>query len=83
MMDYAMGWGFGPLGWLALLLSWLVPVLVTVAAVKYVFFSGTRSAGKPTQAAPDTALRILEERYARGEIEREEFQQKRADLMQR
>jgi len=83
MMDYGTGWGLGALGWLALLLSWVVPVFVTVAAVKYLFFPGTRSADKPPQAAPAAALRILEERYARGEIEREEFQQKRADLMQR
>lgn len=36
--------------------------------------------GSPVPARPE-ALRILEERYARGEIEREEFLQRKADLV--
>jgi putative membrane protein len=34
----------------------------------------------PTRTTTEAALRVLEERYARGEVDREEFLQKKADL---
>lgn len=37
-------------------------------------------AGSATSSGRQTALSILEERYAKGEIEREEYTQKRQDL---
>jgi len=48
---------------------------VILWAVKTTAGSGTNSAGKQK-----SALDILKERYAKGEIEREEFEQKRKDL---
>lgn len=37
----------------------------------------------PGGAGPKSALQILEERYARGDIDREEFLKRRADLTNR
>lgn len=34
----------------------------------------------PMRTTAEAALRVLEERYARGEVDREEFLQKKADL---
>ncbi len=85
MMDYGMGWGMG-WGWLGMMLFWLVPLFVVIvlaaAAVKYLFSRGARSdAGLHEDR--NRALEVLEERYARGEINREEYLQKRDDLKRR
>ena len=66
------GWMFG--GWLGMLLIWLVPVILLLAAIKYLA-TGSKSGGYGK-----TPLEILEEVYARGEIDRDEFLQKRDDL---
>lgn len=62
---YGMGWG--------MILVWLVPVLLVALVIRYVI----RDRDGKTER---TALDILEGRYARGEIDREEFLKRRADL---
>ena len=74
--DYGMGWHW--LGWLGMAFFWLVLVLLVLAAVKYLK-GDRRSNALEGERKPD-ALAILEERYARGEIDREEYVQKRDDL---
>jgi putative membrane protein len=72
MRDGHGGWGwFGGMG---MLLFWVLVLLGVLALGKWLFAGGLRS------SAPGTALDILNERYARGEIGREEFEQKRKDL---
>jgi len=70
MMGY-WGWGMG-FGWLFMGLFWVLIIVGIVAAIKW-FSDQPGSRGK-------TALEILQERYARGEIQREEFEQKKRDL---
>jgi putative membrane protein len=66
------GWWWG--GMVHMLLMWGVFILIIAALAKWVF-------GKPANAPHGkTALEILKERYARGEINREEFEQKRRDI---
>ena len=65
-------WMFG--GWLMMLLIWLIPFLVLFVGLKYLLGrSGPPTTGK-------SALDILDETYARREISREEYLQKRDDL---
>lgn len=86
MMDYGMGWGgmgWG-LGWFGMILVWVVPLILVLVGIKYLvsdggFGSGNASNGQ--QAQPNKALAALEERYAKGEIDRDEFLQKRDDLL--
>lgn len=78
MMDYEMGWGWG-FGWIWMILLWLVPILLVLVAIKYLLGGKSRT-GMGARAGDDRALSILEEKYARGEIDRDEFLQKRDDL---
>ena len=73
---YGMGWPW--LGWLGMALFWVILIVLVLVAVKYLA-AGRRSNVSKSERKPD-ALAVLEERYARGEINREEYMQKREDL---
>ena len=69
------GWGgFGVFGWLSMLLFWVLLILGVVALIRYLTRSGQSQADK-------TPLDILKERYAKGEINKKEFEEKKKDLM--
>lgn len=79
MMDgMGFGWGSG-FGFFFMLLFWALLIVGIIAVVKWLAGS---SAGVGTPP-PKSARQILDERYARGEIEREEYEQKKRDLEQK
>jgi putative membrane protein len=65
------GWMFG--GGFVMLLWWLLPIALVVCAAMYL---RRRTPGD----AEKTALGILKERYARGEIVKEEFEEERRGI---
>ena len=74
------GFGFGGGGMgVGMLLLWGL----MIAAIVMLFrgFDGARSRGSESSPREKTALDILGERYARGEIDKNEFEQKRRDLL--
>jgi len=71
MSNHGWWWAFGPL---PMLLFWVLVIVALVALGKWIF---ERSSDRPRDK---TALDILKERYARGEIGKEEFEQKKSDL---
>jgi putative membrane protein len=73
-MGYGAGWGFG-FGWIFMILFWVIIVVGVVMLVKWL--SGRSEGNKPLE---QSALDVLKERYARGEIGRKEFEQKKRDL---
>jgi len=76
--DGGYGWWWG-LGALHMLLFWGLLLLVIALLVKWLF--GRTGGGEPHARQHDkSALDILKERYARGEIGKEEFDQKKRDL---
>jgi putative membrane protein len=68
------GPGWGLIGFLLMIAFWTLVVVIIVGMVR----GGRGRAAEPTGAS--SSLRILEERYARGEINREEFLERRAVL---
>jgi putative membrane protein len=73
--DYGgMGWGhgWGVFGFVHMALWWLLLLLAIGVLAKWLF-TGSRPASAQ-------ALELLRERYARGEISKEEFVQKKEDL---
>ena len=68
-------WGFGFGHWFFGILIWAVILLLLIALVRGIGGFGSRD-GKRNKSARE----ILEERYARGEIDQEEFERKRRDL---
>ncbi len=79
MMDFGMGWGWG-LGWVGMALLWVVPLVLIAAAIKYLFFHE----GEVPHRAADrhrSAIEQLEQRYAKGDLTRDEFLQKREDIL--
>ena len=69
------GWGWGGMGF-GMLLFWGLLIAGIVTLVKCSWGSGACG----NRERKKSALDILKERYARGEIEREEFEQKKRDL---
>jgi putative membrane protein len=64
-------WGIGMM--LMMLVFWGLVVAGLVLALRWLLSQGRESRS-------DSALEILRQRYARGEINREEFEAKRRDL---
>jgi putative membrane protein len=75
-----MGWGWG-MSWFGQIIMaafWVAVIVGIVFLIRWVILS-SRSGGS-REGAADSAIEILKQRYARGEIDREEFEQKKKDL---
>ena len=80
---YEWGWGMHPMwGWwgiwwfgmmLFMFLFWALVIIGIVLGIRWLVRQG-----RPESS--DSAMEILRQRYARGEINREEFEAKRKDL---
>jgi len=76
--------GFGMLfGGVWMLLMWGIPLLVVIALLKYLFFRPRDKRNPDIRPEQKTRLDILKESYARGDLSRDEFLQKRDDLLEK
>lgn len=65
-------YGMQPWGWISMAVFWVAIVALVVW--------GVRSSGGTARPDPDQAMRILEERFARGEIDQQEYEERRRVL---
>ncbi len=70
-------WGMG-IGMLFMLVPWILTIVALVFFVKWVLNQmAPRQGGPPGESALD----ILKKRYARGEIGKEEYEERKKDLL--
>ena len=79
-----MGFGFGGIGFIYMIIFWIVIIAVGIWLLSYLFPRGTgnRPSGGTTsaQASPGSPREILDRRYASGEITKAEYDEIRRDL---
>lgn len=70
-----LGYGAMSFGWIFMILVWVLIIVGVVFLVKSLTHSGN---GVSQQ---NRALDVLKERYAKGEIDKKEFEEKKKDLI--
>ena len=69
-------WGFWWFGPIFMLIFWVLVIVGIVVLIKWIG-SQSRIEGRTEESAMD----ILKKRYAKGEISKEEFEEKKRDIM--
>ena len=75
--EHMSGWGYA-LGIIGMVMFWAVLVLAIAAAVRYL----DRKRGESSPPPPLSAEQVLAERFARGEVDADEYRQRLDTLRQ-
>jgi len=74
------GWGMGWFGGIFMILFWILVIVGLVLLIKWLVQSSKGHSERPGDGS-SRAIDILNERYARGEINKQEFEEKKRDLL--
>lgn len=76
-----MMWGYGGswFGGILMVLFWIAVIIGIIFLIRWL--AQSTSAGGHGARSEESALEILKKRYARGEIDKKEFEQKKKDLI--
>jgi putative membrane protein len=81
MMENMPGWGVWGAGIMLLMsIFWIAILVLIIVAIVYLI-RYLQDKGREGRTLQETPLDILKKRYARGEIERKEFEEKKRDLV--
>jgi len=75
MMNYGFS-NFGGFGGIFMILFWIIIIIVVIALVRW-----PMNQNKPADRSDKSALDILKERYAKGDIDKKEYDEKKKDLL--
>ncbi len=73
-------WGMGWFGMIFMIAFWVLIIVGLVFLIKWLI--QTTGSGKTGGRMGSSAIEILKERYARGEIDKAEFEAKKKDLLE-
>ena len=79
MMNF--GFGYMPFGWIFMVIFWILILAGIVALVKLIMSISRGPHQSNSSGEHGSSLKILKERYAKGEIDKKEFDEKKKDLL--
>ncbi len=74
------GWGGGWFGGIFMIIFWVLVIVGLIVLIRWLLAS-SRGDSVLHHRPSSSALEILRERYARGEINKQEFEEKKKDLL--
>lgn len=75
------GYGMGWFGGIFMIIFWILVIIGLVFLIKWLVQSTKQGSVKFQDNSFNKALDILNERYARGEIDKQEFEEKKKDIL--
>lgn len=74
--------GFGWFGWFGMVFMLLFWVAIIVGAIWLIKWLSERGSKESTSTSKKRALEILDEKYARGEIDDEEYERRKRKILE-